>query len=533
MARACPRTRTPTGGRSRRWCRRSRSAQRIYDQHRWGEIPDELWVDCVTASNVDDTLAPPGTHVMTAFVQYVPFELREGDLGRAARRAAGARWSRRSSGTHPAIRARRSEATQVVTPLDLERTYGLTEGNIFHGDLNIEQLFFMRPLARRGPVPHADRGSVPVRGRRAPRRRRDRRAGLRRVARGPARPEAAAAVALRSPCPNCGRRPSTEFAFGGELRPARGARRGGRLRSRVPPGERRGSAARTLVPRPRLPDAGSRSPATRGPTEVEMTPGRLRFEGREVPVLEGDTVASALYRAGVRTFSRSLKYHRRRGLYCGTGDCPNCSVTVDGVPGVRSCITPRGRAACASNARAGGRRPSATCSTSPISLHRADAGRLLLQDVHPAAVRVADGRAGDPAGDGFRTAAHGRAGHAHRLEARPCDTIVVGAGTAGLTAALEAAVEGERVLLCDEVRDRLPRRTGSDARRDPGARGARPVEPGDRDHGGPRRARPVRWADACRSRARASSCRCTPSASWWRPAPPRRTSSSPATTCPA
>jgi len=71
-----------------------------------------------------------------------------------------------------------------------------------------------------------------------------------------------------------------------------------------------------------------------------MTPGRLRFEGRDVPVLEGDTVASALFRAGVRTFSRSLKGHRRRGLYCGTGECPNCAVTVDGVPGVRSCITP-------------------------------------------------------------------------------------------------------------------------------------------------------------------------------------------------
>ncbi|MGA9162172.1 MAG: (2Fe-2S)-binding protein, partial [Actinomycetota bacterium] len=71
-----------------------------------------------------------------------------------------------------------------------------------------------------------------------------------------------------------------------------------------------------------------------------MTPGRLRFEGREIPVLEDDTVASALFRAGLRTFSRSLKSHRRRGVYCGTGDCPNCMVTVDGVPGVRSCITP-------------------------------------------------------------------------------------------------------------------------------------------------------------------------------------------------
>ena len=100
-----------------------------------------------------------------------------------------------------------------------------------------------------------------------------------------------------------------------------------------------------------------------------MTPGPLRFEGREVPVLDGDTVASALFRAGVRTFSRSLKGHRRRGLYCGTGECPNCAVTVDGVPGVRSCITPP-RAACASNAAGAGPPPSTTSSTSRTSRTR-------------------------------------------------------------------------------------------------------------------------------------------------------------------
>ena len=55
-----------------------------------------------------------------------------------------------------------------------------------------------------------------------------------------------------------------------------------------------------------------------------------------VPVEEGDSVAAALYRAGVRTFTRSLKYHRRRGLYCLTGDCPNCTLEVDGEPLVRS-----------------------------------------------------------------------------------------------------------------------------------------------------------------------------------------------------
>jgi phytoene dehydrogenase-like protein len=119
-------------------------AQRMYDRHRWGEIPDELWVDCVTSSNVDDTLAPPGTHVMTAFVQYVPFALRSGtwderrdELGRKVVETI----SRYSGNVATSIRA-----LQILTPLDLERSYGLTEGNIFHGDLNVEQLFFMRPL---------------------------------------------------------------------------------------------------------------------------------------------------------------------------------------------------------------------------------------------------------------------------------------------------------------------------------------------------------------------------------------------------
>src|SRR5205085_7099953 len=67
--------------------------------------------------------------------------------------------------------------------------------------------------------------------------------------------------------------------------------------------------------------------------------GSFDFEGKPVPFEEGDTVASALFRAGVRTFSRSAKYHRRRGLYCLTGDCPNCLVNVDGEPAVRACRT--------------------------------------------------------------------------------------------------------------------------------------------------------------------------------------------------
>ena len=65
----------------------------------------------------------------------------------------------------------------------------------------------------------------------------------------------------------------------------------------------------------------------------------LQFDGQPIAALPGDTVASALYRAGQRTFSRSFKYHRPRGLLCLAGKCPNCMMNVDGVPNVRACVT--------------------------------------------------------------------------------------------------------------------------------------------------------------------------------------------------
>lgn len=65
----------------------------------------------------------------------------------------------------------------------------------------------------------------------------------------------------------------------------------------------------------------------------------IRFDGRRIEIHDGDTIGAAAFREGVRTFSRSLKAHRRRGLYCATGDCANCLVTVDGIPGERACVT--------------------------------------------------------------------------------------------------------------------------------------------------------------------------------------------------
>jgi len=119
-------------------------AERCYDTAKFGDIPEELWVDCVIASNADDSLAPQGTHIMTCFVQYVPYQLRAGTWDEN-RELLGDR-ALRKIGEHAPNVPGSVIARQVLTPLDLERTYGLTEGNIFHGDLSLEQLFFMRPV---------------------------------------------------------------------------------------------------------------------------------------------------------------------------------------------------------------------------------------------------------------------------------------------------------------------------------------------------------------------------------------------------
>ena len=69
-------------------------------------------------------------------------------------------------------------------------------------------------------------------------------------------------------------------------------------------------------------------------------PVRFFFAGRPVDGFEGDTIGSALFASGRRVFSRSFKYHRRRGLLCCSGGCPNCMMRVDGVPNVRVCVEP-------------------------------------------------------------------------------------------------------------------------------------------------------------------------------------------------
>ena len=133
-------------------------ADACYDLSKRGELAsaEQLFVDCVVASAVDPSLAPEGRHIMTCFVQYVPYRLAEGTWD-SRRDELGDRVLARIAQFAPnvpgAVRAR-----QVLTPLDLERSYGLTEGNIFHGDIQPGQLFHMRP------VPGWARYATPVHG---------------------------------------------------------------------------------------------------------------------------------------------------------------------------------------------------------------------------------------------------------------------------------------------------------------------------------------------------------------------------------
>ena len=119
-------------------------AEDNYNASQRGQLPARLWVDCVLASNVDDTLAPAGRHMLTCFVQYLPYKLRNGNWD-DAREMLGNRVTELIGRFAPNVPAS-VIARRVYTPLDLEQTFGITEGNIFHGDISLQQMFFMRPL---------------------------------------------------------------------------------------------------------------------------------------------------------------------------------------------------------------------------------------------------------------------------------------------------------------------------------------------------------------------------------------------------
>jgi len=130
--------------------------ERAYDDAKYGEFSRNPYMDIVIPSLIDPGMAPPGKHVMSIFVQYAPYQLNGGWTD-AKREAFGDAvidtLERYAPNIRSIIRHR-----QVLTPADIERITGLSEGNIFQGELALHQLFFLRP------APAWAKYRTPVRG---------------------------------------------------------------------------------------------------------------------------------------------------------------------------------------------------------------------------------------------------------------------------------------------------------------------------------------------------------------------------------
>ncbi|HYM83782.1 MAG TPA: NAD(P)/FAD-dependent oxidoreductase [Candidatus Dormibacteraeota bacterium] len=120
--------------------------EQAYDDAKYGRWSRRPYVDMIIPTLVDPSMAPPGKHVISCFVQYAPYQLAP-ELGSwdDNREAFGDTVVDRIAEFAPNIRDV-IVGRQVLTPLDIERMTGLTEGNIFQGELTLEQLFFNRPV---------------------------------------------------------------------------------------------------------------------------------------------------------------------------------------------------------------------------------------------------------------------------------------------------------------------------------------------------------------------------------------------------
>lgn len=128
-----------------------------YDDAKYGGISRSPVLEAVLPSLTDSSLAPPGRHVMSVYVQYAPLDLREGAWDGARRDALGDLVVRTLAEYAPGFE-RSVLHRQVISPADLEETYGLSGGCAAHGEMALDQLFFMRP------VPGWARYRTPVRG---------------------------------------------------------------------------------------------------------------------------------------------------------------------------------------------------------------------------------------------------------------------------------------------------------------------------------------------------------------------------------
>jgi phytoene dehydrogenase-like protein len=119
--------------------------ERAYDASKYGEISPEPYLDMMLPTLSDPSLAPPGKHLLSIYVQFAPYALAGGRDWTSGRDVLAGHVLRTLERYAPGIE-QLIEHHQVITPLDLEQTYGLTGGHIFHGEPSLDQLFTMRPI---------------------------------------------------------------------------------------------------------------------------------------------------------------------------------------------------------------------------------------------------------------------------------------------------------------------------------------------------------------------------------------------------
>ena len=284
-------------------------------------------------------------------------------------------------------------------------------------------------------------------------------------------------------CPNCGVREVTDFGFGGEISPRPKSRPSFRelntynyFRRNVAGVQREWwfhrSGCRawfiaerdtttnevlfTALPSEAPPPGRAAAMSRLNPQPQERIDRQRKvsftFDGKPVEAYEGDTIGSALYAAGQRTFSRSFKYHRRRGLMCCAGQCPNCIV--------RRRRRARARGPAPSRCARGSRSSTSTRSSLEFDAMRATdlVGSQLTppgfyyktfirpRKLWPLYEKVLRNAAG------LGKLRHEQAEREWRTEyrRRHADVLVVGGGIAGLNAAIAAAQLGADVVLADE-----------------------------------------------------------------------------------
>jgi len=118
--------------------------ERAFDASKYGEFSKAPYLDATIPTILDPALAPDGKHVLSAYVQFAPYKLREGNWD-SCRRELGHTVIKTLAAYAPNLPGL-VEGMQVITPKDLENSYGFTGGHIFHGELALDQLFTMRPV---------------------------------------------------------------------------------------------------------------------------------------------------------------------------------------------------------------------------------------------------------------------------------------------------------------------------------------------------------------------------------------------------